>query len=345
MARRTLRVGVSIVLAVILLVFFLYNVDMAEVGRSIGEANLLLIAASTLAALLSYWMRAVRWQLILRSAGRTRHSSAVLSVAVGYAAMALLPARAGDLVRPLALSRRDRVPFSAALASMVTERLFDLMTVVLFFLIFTIWPPAMAALGEDARESLRLLQVSGWVAGGGLVVLVAILLLLFRFQGRFVEIVCRPIARMKASWRQPMTDFLNHALDGLRVLQRPRDLAVTVIGSILLWFVIFWQVQLSLLAFDVHLPLRASFLLVALSVIGLAIPTPGGVGGFHKATQVGLTVFFGVELNRATAIAIAHHAVCFLPITIIGLLCLPLLGMSLSDASGVPAETGEVEAP
>jgi uncharacterized membrane protein YbhN (UPF0104 family) len=127
-------------------------------------------------------------------------------------------------------------------------------------------------------------------------------------------------------------------MDGLRVLQRPRDLAVTMVGSLILWYVIFWQVKLTLMAFDVDLPLRASFLLVALSVIGLAIPTPGGVGGFHKATQVGLTVFFAVEINRATAIAIAHHAICFLPITVIGLCCLPLLGMSLSDASRATAE-------
>ena len=115
-----------------------------------------------------------------------------------------------------------------------------------------------------------------------------------------------------------LEEYLN--LDGLRVLQRPRDLFITAAASIFMWYVICYQVRFTLLAFDVDLPLRAAYLIVTMAVIGLAVPTPGGVGGFHKATQVGLTSFFAVELNLATAIAIVYHAICFVPITVIGLL-------------------------
>ena len=69
--------------------------------------------------------------------------------------------------------------------------------------------------------------------------------------------------------------------------------------------------------------------------------TPGGVGGFHKATQVGMTLFFGIGLNEATGIAIAYHAICFVPITIIGLLCLPLLGVNLREVKSIEPEAGE----
>ena len=100
--------------------------------------------------------------------------------------------------------------------------------------------------------------------------------------------------------------------------------------------------KVTLLAFHLDFPLRVAFLLVTLAVLGLAIPTPGGVGGFHKATQVGLTTFFGVELNLATAIAIVYHAICFVPITVIGLLCLPILGMRFSDVRGM-ADQGKAE--
>jgi uncharacterized membrane protein YbhN (UPF0104 family) len=116
---------------------------------------------------------------------------------------------------------------------------------------------------------------------------------------------------------------------------------ITTAASLFMWWVICWQVRFTLLAFDVDLPLRAAYLIVTMAVIGLAVPTPGGVGGFHKATQVGLTLFFGVGLNEATGIAIAYHAICFVPITIIGLLCLPLLGVNLREvdtASALDAE-------
>jgi len=336
------RIGVSLILMIALLAFFLWNVDFEEMMSGLAQANPWLIALAAGLALLSYWARVIRWILILRPVAKVRHSSACLATAVGYAAITLLPARMGDILRPVILAKRDRFPVSAGLASILTERVFDLWTVVLFFLVFLIWPPAMADLDADAEANLRLLQISGYVVGIILAAGTLILLGLFRYQDRFVEVLSKPIARFAPSWRTPFANFLNHFLDGLRVLQRPRDLLITMTASFVLWYIIFWQVKVTLMAFSLDLPLRASFLLVTLAVIGLAIPTPGGVGGFHKATQVGLTTFFGVELNLATAIAIIYHAICFVPITIIGLLCLPLLGMKFSDMRDM-AEDGDGE--
>jgi uncharacterized protein (TIRG00374 family) len=334
------RIGISLVLMVALLAFFLWNVDFEQVMEGLARANPWLIALAALLALLSYWARVIRWMLILRPVAKVRHTSALLATVVGYAAITLLPARMGDIIRPVILAKRDRFPVSAGLASILTERVFDLWTVVLFFLVFLIWPPAMADLDADAEANLRLLRVSGYAVGAVLAVGTLILLGLFRYQERFVEILSRPLARFAPSWREPFANFLNHFLDGLRVLQRPRDLLITMAASFVLWYVIFWQVKVTLMAFSLDLPLRVAFMLVTLAVIGLAIPTPGGVGGFHKATQVGLTTFFGVELNLATAIAIVYHAICFVPITVIGLLCLPLLGMKVSDLREI-AEDGE----
>jgi hypothetical protein len=338
MAKKALRIGVSLALMVVLLAVFLWNVDLHEVGRSLAGADITMLVAAALVAILAYWMRALRWQFILLPVGRVRHSSVLITTAIGYAALSLLPARMGDLIRPLLLAQRERIPASASLASILTERVFDLWSVVLVFLVFIVWPPKMPNLDEEARQSLEVLSLSGYVVGAGLVIGTVILLGLFRYQEGFVELLTRPVGWIKVSWRQPAANFFNHFLDGLRVLQRPRDLLITAVASILMWYVICWQVRFTLLAFDVDLPLRAAYLIVTLAVIGLAVPTPGGVGSFHKATQVGMTLFFGIGLNQATGIAIAYHAICFVPITIIGLLCLPLLGTNLRQVESLTPE-------
>jgi len=54
-----------------------------------------------------------------------------------------------------------------------------------------------------------------------------------------------------------------------------------------------------------------------------------------------MTMFFGIGLNQATGIAIAYHAICFIPITIIGLLCLPLLGVKLREVEAMSTERAE----
>jgi hypothetical protein len=338
MPRSALRIGLSLALMIVLLAVFLWNVDLREVGHSMAGANSLLLAGACAIALFAYWLRAVRWQLILRPVGRVRHSSAVLATAVGYAALSLLPARMGDLIRPLILARRDKISASASLASILTERVFDLWSVVLLFLVFIVWPPAMPNLDGQAQRSLEVLSLSGYLVGAGLIVATIVLLGLFRYQERFVDALTKPVLWVRPQWRESIANFFHHFLDGLRVIQRPRDLLVTTLASLALWYVICWQVQLTLLAFDLHLPLRASFLLVTLAVLGLAVPTPGGVGGFHKATQLGLMTFFSVELNEATGIAIAYHAICFLPITVVGLACLPLLGVGLRDVKAMSTD-------
>lgn len=327
----------------ILIAVFLWNVNLDEVAAAVESANITLIAAAAAIALINYYLRAIRWQLILRPVGRVRHVSALIATAVGYAAITLLPARMGDLVRPIVLAQRERIPMSGTIASIVTERLFDLWTVVLYFLIFVMFPPQMGQLDAQAQHNLKVLSLSGYVVGAGLVLGTLVLLGLFRYQEQFVRTVTAPVGRLRASWQTPVANFLHHFLDGLRVLQRPRDLLIIIGASLVIWYVIYWQVRVTLLAFEIDLPLRAAYLLVTLSVIGMAIPTPGGIGGMHKAIQLGLTAFFAVELNSATAVAIVYHAICFLPITVIGLLCLPLVGLRLRDVEKVAADEGGVQ--
>lgn len=327
----------SLGLTAVLVAAFLWNVDLGGMVREVVRADPAFVAAAVGLALLSYWLRALRWGWILRPSGSVRHSSLIMTTAVGYLAILLLPARMGELVRPVLLARRERLPVSATLASILTERIFDLWTVVLFFMVFLLWPPELELAG-NAPSMLDALTISGWVVAAGLIVGTGVLLLLFRYQERFVALVTAPIGKLRERWGRMVGSFLHHFLDGLRVLERPRDLIVTTALSIATWMAIYWQLKVSLWAFDVDVPLRVTFLLVTLTVIGLAVPTPGGVGGFHKMLQIGLAGFVGVELTPAAGIAVAYHVICFVPIALVGLACMPALSLAVTDVGRVGRE-------
>ena len=332
MTRRVARTAVSLLLTAALLTAFLWNVDLDEVGAALGKADPVLLAVAVSLALASYWARAWRWQLLLRPVGRVSHASVVLTTAVGYAAITLLPARIGEIVRPLLLTRRERLPLSATVASVLTERVFDLWTVLAFFLVFVVWPPTLPSLGEEAHANLQLLTRSGLVVAVTLAAATAFAVALLRYQEPFVALVTRPLVHLRPRLQQGVARFLGHFLDGMRVIHRPRDLLANLAVSVLLWSLIYWQLRVTLVAFEIPVPLRATYLLVVLTVLGLAVPTPGGVGGFHKALQLGLTLFFGVGLNLATAVAIVYHLVCFGPITLLGLAAMVPLGTSIAEA-------------
>jgi uncharacterized protein (TIRG00374 family) len=313
-----------------LLTWFLHDADLGQMSEKLGEADPALLLLSVGLALLGYWFRIWRWQLILRPVAAVGHGNAMIATCIGYAAMTLLPARMGDILRPVLLARRERFPISASLASILTERVFDLWTVIMFFLLFLIWPPEMVM--QDSSPELRLITLGGYVVGAGVVAGTLVLLGLFRYQERFIKIMTAPIGKLVPRWQQPIANFMGHFLDGLRVLQRPRDLVLTLSASALVWYTIYWQLKVALAAFSIELELRACFFLVAASVIGLAIPTPGAVGGFHKAMELALGLFVGTSSAQLVkSFVVAHHAICFLPITLVGLACIPILGMSFGQ--------------
>ena len=70
------------------------------------------------------------------------------------------------------------------------------------------------------------------------------------------------------------------------------------------------------------MPFTGSFLQIALLVVGVSVPTPGGVGGFEAAVQIGLTSFYGVPNDRAVGAALVLHAVSLLPTVVLGFLFL-----------------------
>jgi hypothetical protein len=115
----------------------------------------------------------------------------------------------------------------------------------------------------------------------------------------------------------------------LEVLRNPLRLAEVGAWSLGIWLVIAIQLMLMARAFGFSMNLGQAFVIIAASVVGLAVPTPAGVGGFHAAIQLGLTQFMGVDPATATAYALLHHAVCFFPVTVIGLGYLGSAGLSL----------------
>jgi Lysylphosphatidylglycerol synthase TM region len=72
-------------------------------------------------------------------------------------------------------------------------------------------------------------------------------------------------------------------------------------------------------AFHVPAPMGAAFVATTFAVLGLMVPTPGGLGSYHVAVQFALTYFYGVAIGSASALALLAHAVSFVPITLIGL--------------------------
>jgi glycosyltransferase 2 family protein len=107
-------------------------------------------------------------------------------------------------------------------------------------------------------------------------------------------------------------------LDGFASLKTPRLALLVGAGSLAMWLVINIQIYCVMRAFGLELPISAAYVVTTAAVLGLIVPTPGGVGGYHAAVQFALTDVFQVPVATATGVALIAHAVSFVPISIIG---------------------------
>ena len=98
-------------------------------------------------------------------------------------------------------------------------------------------------------------------------------------------------------------------------------------------------------AFGIDMPFAGTFLLQALLVIGVAVPTPGGVGSYHEAYRIGVTTFFGAPNDRAVAAAIVTHAISFVPVVLLGIVFMAQDGLSVRSLKDLAGAAREKERP
>jgi uncharacterized protein (TIRG00374 family) len=330
----------------VLLLLFLRGVEwdaLSAALRSADRGQLALVSAVTV---LVYVLRAWRWGALLAPLARVPFPRLLSATYVGFMTGLLIP-RAGEVVRPYLVSRRYSVGLPAAFASIVLERLVDVITVAfLFGLYLYVLPPPAAQLRGPFLGALR---VGGALAGVGAFALILLLLAFHAHADRAMAVADRWLARLPAGLGGPVARGLRSFGAGLAVLQAPAPHLLMIAGqSLLIWLAIAASIYWNNRAFALDLPLHSAFLIVVFLTVGVAIPTPGTIGGFHEFYLLALTQAYGVERATAAAAGIACHVLTNLPVLVLGLLFLGREGLSLAGAARIgnsaPAD-GEPAAP
>ena len=314
--RTSLRTVVIVVLSIGLVALFLRGAHLDVVWAEIKQANAWLLALSSGITVLTMVLRALRWQYLLAPIGHARFGPAFRTTTIGFAASALLPARAGEVIRPYLLARQEGLSATATFATIIIERVLDAVTCVFLLASFVLlFDPGM----DSADSGLYwLVELGGVIVG---VLALALLGVMF-VAARDPEAAGRWAYKLEHLLPGKLTHKLAGVLlsfaEGLAVVRTPKRFALALGLSLPLWLSIGWGIWSVTSAFGIDLPFTSSFLIIALLVVGVSVPTPGGVGGFEAAAQIGLTSFYQVPNDRAVGTALVLHAVSLLPNIVLG---------------------------
>ena len=337
--RSRLRAALVLVLTVGLLAFFLRGVDLAGVWAETRRADGRLLLVSVLITMMTYALRAFRWQYLLAPIGPTRFSTAFETTVMGFAASFLLPARPGEVLRPYLLARREHLSPTAAFATIILERLLDLITVLLLFGVFVLLVDP-ASLAADPVLYSRV-KLGGLVTAAAAVGGMGVFFVLAGHPERLAAWALRVERVLPAKLAHAVAGLVESFAQGLAVMRQPGRLLVSLVLSCPLWLSIAAGIWVASHAFHMTFSYLGSFLVMTLLVVGVAMPTPGQVGGFHAMYRLAVTTFFGVPDTTAVGAAIVLHAVSFVPVTLLGLMFMAREGLSFGRMRSMRREAGE----
>jgi uncharacterized protein (TIRG00374 family) len=281
-------------------------------------------------ATLTFPLRVVRWQLILRDVGGSRFPLLPLwhATAIGFMANNVLPVRAGEFARAYAANRRLAVRFTTALASVGVERALDglvlvgLMSIALGSSAF----PRHATIGGTSLASLA----TGAAVLFGAMLVVA-LLVVHRPAPSLAVLRRGARALLPARFADRVTHVAEGLVAGLEVLKSPGRFVAVVAWSVVQWVVNAASFVACFRAFDLPVAPEGALLLQAVIGFGVALPSsPGFVGVFEAATRATLALY-GIDATRALGLALAYHVTTFVPITLLGLYSLARMRLHLAE--------------
>ena len=344
--RGYLRTAIVLGLTVALMWFFLRSADLAGVWSHIRRARLDLLIATLGGIAVSYVVRVRRWQRLLAPIAQVGFAPAVRATVIGFATTAVLPGRLGEVLRPYLLARRERLSASAVLATIVVERLLDVIAVVLLFGIFLLF--FSGDLQQTDPQVLTYLKVGGLVAAVGAGAMLVLIVVAAGAPDRVAGVVAQVERVLPQRFGAAAGRFIIRFRAGLGIARQPGRFMRAFAWSFPLWLSISVSVWCVCQAFGIALPPGGSLLLMMLLVLGVAVPTPAGVGGFHAAFQVGVTGFYAAPVDAAVGAALVLHALSFGPVTLLGIVWMARDGLTLRSAvhlasSGGMTNVGDTE--
>ncbi len=281
------------------------------------RSYLLLGACLTFA---SYLGRAFRWRAFLRPLKTASLWKIFSSTLIGFSAVALA-SRAGEIVRPWLIARKEELPLSSQLGAWTLERVFDSLMLVALLGVALWFVPA--AVGQESISAALLASFrSAGAVFAALAVLLAGLMAQLRYFPRFTAAAVGFFARpLPERYRTGLRQMLEHFSVTLAVIEDSRRFLACVGWTVLVWVTLwgaYWSAALALGPPLSSLPASAMVLLMLASVTGSLFYVPGVGGGTQVAMVLTLTELFGVPLTFATSLALVIWVMTFLLVLLPG---------------------------
>ncbi len=353
--KRQMQLVAGLAVSAVLLWWLFKDTNWAEVGRVVRNADLFWLSAAVGCVLLSFVVRIFRWRALVAVEPPPRFIKLFNATQIGFFANFVLPARLGEVIRAVVLSRGTDIPVSKSLAFVAVDRITDLVglagTLLLTVLFFH--PAEAIYLPEEMRGlysgpiSAALIRRACLGAAAAIVVGLAGAFALAASRGLAERVLRRTVAPFSPALAVRLTALADHFTSGMAVVRSPWRMARACGVSLALWGVFAVTNWCAFMALRLEVPWYAPFVTLSLLAVFISLPGPPGfIGPYHVAIAGSLLLVNpAMNVDEARAMAIMAHLLNLLPVVVVGVWCLSAENVSLAQMKETGESVAEAEDP
>jgi hypothetical protein len=348
--KMTISFIVGLVISAAALYFAFRKVPLGDLISYLASINYLWLLPALVMVMISFYLRAVRWQIILTSSRKITFWQAYHPMMVGFMINCVLPGRLGEVARPVILQKKENIPFTTGLATVAAERIFDICLLILLFIItvnaIQVNPDVNVAFGKYQLNRETLDFIFGSMIKIGMVLIVGIILvsigkireffygiirympsLLFfagpKFKMTLQEKFCEPIIRI-----------IENIAQGFTLIRYPKKMILCSVFSLMIWALLAFSYYLfSLGSPGVNLTFYESSVVMVIICFFISLPSVPGWWGLWEAAGVFGMSLFGVSTKEAAGFTLANHALQVFPVILMGIASAMILSVNIRKLS------------
>ena len=328
--RRTLQLLAGILISVVAVWLAMRDVRLAEVWDALRRADYTGFALVMALTLLGFWIRALRWRWLITASRRPGLGSLFSATMIGFMANNLLPLRLGEFVRAWVLGRRERISKTTVFATVVVERVVDMITLLAVLGLVLLLHPL-----SERTEAGRLTRAGAGVLLTACAALTVFVVAIEQRPAFTTRVVGWCVRALPPRARGGATATLQRFIEGLGLFSDLPRLAWVFCLSFVMFGVITFALSVSMWAMRIQVPWYGGPVMLVITAIGIMLPAaPGYIGTLNLACVAGLALFsVGKELS--VPFSWFYWVSQWLPISLVGLYYLQREGLTLGSLSRV----------
>ena len=318
MSKRSLSYSFSFLLSIIFLYIAFHNVNFVDVLEVVSGASIFWIIILIITLLLSHFLRAIRWKIILSSVKPDISMKNLFgSLMVGYAVNCVVP-RLGEVARAVLIGKWENVSRSSMFGAIILERIIDVLFLCLsIFISALIW-------SEDLYFKLPWLKTSLYISLFGIVGVVIFLFLVIRYKEHFYGVLVKMVGKLSEKFAHKTSHIFEMLIEGFKSLKGTKNYILTFLFSIAIMLLYAFSSYVGFFTVGMNsikpVSYQMAWILMSISGIGVLIPTPNGTGSYHTLIKTALVLLFGFSEVISLSYAFLTHFISYVVFIFVGLI-------------------------